>query len=184
MIDSWRNPHHLVKDEDRQNVKVGLQKVFEIDYFTKITNQYIGTIPIKPRRGNGMSHATWSTLRVEYHQRMNELPGKLNAFFNELVDKKNKIMEKAMAIEAAVRDKAKRDKEEKKKNQESRRVLFQVRAEEELPDVPIDFIISTQSFKSAIRISRDGGSQGSWEVLKRKLVLEWKLAHGAKGEET
>lgn len=161
---------------DRLNSKVGLQKVYYIDDIMDLVLEYKSFVPVYPVLAMaGRPSIENRRLMTQYHQAMLNLPGILDEFFLRKTREKDRKMEKAMAIQTGVRSKAKKEKDERKKNKTLRKSFFQTCVIEELQHIPLEFVLERESFKAAINISKDGGSKRAWNILKKKLIREWEL---------
>jgi len=172
MRDSWKNPHPLLEEEERPAYK-GVTKTFLKVEFQTLFDDFEKMIPAIPVRLFHMSAADHLAEVAEWRQKIAELSQRREAFFNERIVKTNKVMEKAIVIDKAVRGKARKEKLAKKKNRYLRRQYFLHRAALELPDVATDAILKNEAFRAAIKIGRDGGSHRSWALLKIKISKDW-----------
>jgi hypothetical protein len=178
MIDSYHKPHHLLEGKEKDDSPVWLGRVYNRREFYTLWDEYVALFPahlmIQP--GAPPAQAQAQAALAQYNQYVNDLPGRINAIFDAKVQENAAKMRKVIAIEKAVRAKAQQDKEERKKKQLSRKQFFETRAAEDLQDIPLNFLPQAKSFNAATKISRDGGTHKSWEVLKKKIVREWEEA--------
>ena len=63
-------------------------------------------------------------------------------------------------------------------NRNARKELFTRRAREDLPHISEEFVKSSEAFKAATRVFRDGGTERGWQTLKPKIEKEWEISRG------
>ncbi len=172
MRDSWRNPHPLLEEGERPYYR-GVVKTFSKDELETMCEDFEALVPAIPVGPAGMPAAQHMAIITQWHQDLAAVPMRREAFFKQHTANANMIMEKALIIDKAVRAKARKDREIKKKNRESRAQFFKDCAEIDLPDVPAECVKISRPFLAAIKIGTDGGTPRSWAILKPKIRKEW-----------
>jgi hypothetical protein len=172
MRDSWKNPHPLLEEAERRSHR-GVTKTFLKEDLETIYEDFEALIPFLPSRLLGISVPSYAAVIAQWRRDIDAVPRRREAFFDQHTANANMIMEKALMIDKAVRAKARKEKEIKFKNRESRKQFFKDRAKIDLPDIPAEVVKISRPFLAAIKIGRDGGSKRAWALLKPKIRKEW-----------
>jgi hypothetical protein len=172
MRDSWKNPHPLLEEGERPFYR-GVTKTFSKEDLEAIYEDFEALTPSLTSRLFHMTVPSYGPTIAQWCQDMKALPQRREAFFNKHIVNVNMMMENALMIDKAVRAKARKEKEIKNKNRESRKQFFKVRAAIDLPDVPAEAVKISRPFLAAIKIGKDGGTKRSWALLKPKIRREW-----------
>jgi hypothetical protein len=176
MRDSWRNLHPLLQAEERLYYK-GVVKTFSKDELETICEDFEALVPLLPMRRDGMTAEQHMALIVQFLRDVDAIPMRRAAFFNQHTANAKMIMEKAIAIDKAVRAKARKDRQMNKRNRDSRAQFFKECAEVDLPDVPAEVVRISQPILAAIRIGTNRRSLRSWAILKPKIRKEWETVY-------
>ena len=118
----------------------GVVKTFSKDELETICEGFEALVPLLPMRRDGMTAEQHMELIVQFLRDVDAIPMRRAAFFNQHTANAKMIMEKAIAIDKAVRAKARKDRQIKERNRYSRAQFFMECAEVDLPDVPAEVV--------------------------------------------
>lgn len=179
MMDSWRNPHPLLQAEERLYYK-SVVKTFSKDEQETVCDDFEALVPLLPMRRDGMTAEQRMVLIVQFLRDVDAIPMRRAVFFNQHRANAKMIMEKAIAIGKAVRAKARKGRQMKKRNRDSRVQFFKECAEVDLPDVPAEVVRISQPFLAAIKsarieevyvygqsLSQRSERSGRWSILRK-----------------
>jgi hypothetical protein len=166
------NPHPLLEEGERPFYR-GVRKTFSKDELETLYEDFEALIQSLPSRLFHISVPSYVATIAQWRRDMDAVPQRREAFFKQHMANANMIMEKALMIDKAVRAQARKEKEIKNNNRESRKQFFKDCAEIDLPDVPAEVVKISRPFLAAIKIGKDGGSKRLWALLKPKIRKEW-----------
>ncbi|ESZ92195.1 hypothetical protein SBOR_7423 [Sclerotinia borealis F-4128] len=176
MYDSFGKPHDYVDEAQPQANPTGtprLYKYYLLSDVTGIIKEYEALTPDPYREDPTHDAQQKAAARQIWEEKMAKLDEDRNKFFEAKKAENEKLMQLVIQIEAAIRERRAKGRKPNDANRESRKSLFIEGAKRDIPDIPLDFVISAKAFKAAIRIFRDGGSERGWRTLMPKIVAEY-----------
>lgn len=185
MHDSFMKPHDYVDlDDTRPRGAPRLYKYYLKEDVEEIFRRYDALEP-EPYVEDPSKTAEENAAGLARYQE--ELAGLDDKRAEFLADEKAKIdahMELVKRIEAGVRLRRETNRTPYDENRNARKELFTRRAKEDLPHISEEFVKSSEAFKAATRVFRDGGTERGWQTLKPKIEKEWETSKRTVQENT
>ncbi|KAH6711220.1 hypothetical protein BKA61DRAFT_111618 [Leptodontidium sp. MPI-SDFR-AT-0119] len=174
MHDSFMKAHDYIENlEARPSTAPRIYKYYIKSEVDKVIEEY-QAFKLQPFKDDPTkSAAENASARTLHQQKEADAAEKQSNFLDKRKAENDEHMQRVLKIEGAIRKKRQEDSQPYNKNREGRRELFLKRAREEIPDVPVPFVLETKAFKAATRIFRDAGTERGWQTLKPKIQKEW-----------
>jgi hypothetical protein len=174
MHDSFMKPHDIMDAvEPRGRNAPRLYRYYLTEEIEAIIQEYEALTPAPYVEDPTHTAEQKATALANHQALMDGLEDKRNAFFAERKAKNDEHMDQVKKIEAGIRSRREMNNVPYTSNREARKALFTKRAEQDIPNIPTEFVQNTKAFKAATRIFRDGGTERGWQTLKPKIVQEW-----------
>ena len=178
MHDSFMKPHDFVDDiELRPRGAPRLYTYYLQEDVDKIIAMYEALSPTPYVENANDSAEVKAAATAAYQAKLEKLDEERDKFFAEHKAVNDKRMKWVKEVEAAIRQRRKKNGVPHEKNRNARRELFIRRAKEEIfglyPGLDEEFLKRSKSFKDATRVYRDPGTERGWQTLKPKVIKEW-----------
>ncbi len=174
MHDSFMKPHDFLEDaESRPRGAPRLYKYYLVKNVEDTIKEYEALKAPPFKENPEHSQAEKAAALAEYQALEVECANKRTEFLEKRKEQNDLHMQQVIKIEAAVRARRQEVAKPYDYNRNARKKLFTKGAQEELPHIPIEFVTHCRSFKAAVRIFRDPGSERGWQVLKPKIQADW-----------
>jgi len=171
--DSFLKAHDYKDDLEAARGQPRLYKVYSINDVERVIKEYENLGPGEFVPDQTLSQAENDAAQRENERRLADLPAKQEAYLTDGKAKNDEHMAYVRIVEQMLKDKRLKNRVEIDHHRNNRKALFTKRAQEELPNIPTEFVQRTKAYKAACRIFRNSGSERGWQQLKPKIKSEW-----------